>query len=871
MNLENILKYKTYLIVSLLVVFSLFTLWLRLLPEPGLVTANYVDLLGNDPWYILRQVESTVANFPGYSWFDPMTEYPTGNIIHWGSLFPQIIAFAAILLGASTRPEIMYVASWIPPLMAVAMVPLIYFIGSKIADWKTGLIAAGLITVVSGQYFYRSLFGFVDHHIAETLFSTLFCLAYITALVYIRTHPVDLKNTETLKIPLLLSVGAGISYLLGLFIMPTMILFALIVAVYTPLQYIWDNYKGRAGEKLLFINTVVFLCASIGIILYGFNSYGTGLARYSIGHVYVYITIIIGTALLYVVSKYLTGKPRYYYSLSLAGIAILGSVILMVVSSDLFNLLIGNFYSFFGQPTVSYTVQEAQPWDLASAWSTFHYGFLLMLCGFGALVYKFHKEHRAEYLFVIVWSFVMLLSTWQHIRYEYYLGANICLLSAFFIGCAIDFGWKEISALFLTGKPEKTETSLKAEPKKKEKISGKTKSKSKSGDVGKTAVKTHGPNYIKMFPAVAGIVFALLFVWTSAGTDLYLGEQMGYGGMTPDWRESLEWMGNNTPETGVDYYGVYDFNERETYEYPPESYGVMTWWDYGHWITFISKRIPNANPFQHGVSGPNGAAAFFIQQNEADSSEILDNLGTKYVITDIEMDDGKFWAMTTWYNDTIQSSPYTKVLLHKDSGNTYKPVRLKQNNYYQTMISRLHNFDGSMTEPGKVFLVEYMDSDAAESSYPVITKAMEMDAAEAQAGADEYNKKSQPGKHAAVLSSSLLAPVAKVPALQNYRLIHESPTNVISTPGYDLKYVKVFEYLPGAEIKGDGTIEVRIETNTGRKFVYRQESVDGVFTVPYSTTGNPYGVRTEGDYRIVETGQTFSVSEDSVKNGVKIN
>jgi len=218
MNVENILKYKNYLIISLLVVFSLFTLWLRLLPETGLVTANYVDLLGNDPWYILRQVESTVANFPGYGWFDPMTQYPTGNIIHWGSLFPQIIAFAAILLGASTRPEIMYVASWIPPLMAVAMVPLIYFIGSKIADWKTGLIAAGLITIVSGQYFYRSLFGFVDHHIAETLFSTLFCLAYITALVYIRTHPVDLKNTETLKIPLLLSLGAGISYLLGLFI-----------------------------------------------------------------------------------------------------------------------------------------------------------------------------------------------------------------------------------------------------------------------------------------------------------------------------------------------------------------------------------------------------------------------------------------------------------------------------------------------------------------------------------------------------------------------------------------------------------------------------------------------------------------------------
>jgi len=30
-------------------------------------------------------------------------------------------------------------------------------------------------------------------------------------------------------------------------------------------------------------------------------------------------------------------------------------------------------------------------------------------------------------------------------------------------------------------------------------------------------------------------------------------------------------------------------------------------------------------------------------------------------------------------------------------------------------------------------------------------------------------------------------------------------------------------------------------------------------------------VRTVGDYRIVETGQTFSVSEDSIKSGVNIN
>ena len=49
------------------------------------------------------------------------------------------------------------------------------------------------------------------------------------------------------------------------------------------------------------------------------------------------------------------------------------------------------------------------------------------------------------------------------------------------------------------------------------------------------------------------------------------------------------------------YYTIYDKN---SFTYPNSSYGVMSWWDYGHMITYIAQRIPNANPFQAGVSGP---------------------------------------------------------------------------------------------------------------------------------------------------------------------------------------------------------------------------------------------------------------------------
>ena len=35
-----------------------------------------------------------------------------------------------------------------------------------------------------GQFFYRSLYGYMDHHIAEVLFSTLFCLLYMYVLLF---------------------------------------------------------------------------------------------------------------------------------------------------------------------------------------------------------------------------------------------------------------------------------------------------------------------------------------------------------------------------------------------------------------------------------------------------------------------------------------------------------------------------------------------------------------------------------------------------------------------------------------------------------------------------------------------------------------
>ena len=141
----------TQLVIGLVILFSIFALWLRLLPMLNMGDTDVLNMVASDdPLYNLRQVEQILANFPNYAWYDPMSLFPTGTTIYWGPLFPTIIAIVCLLTGASTRPEIISTGLLIPPVMGMIMVAIMYFVGKTCGDWKTGLLASGFTAVVSG-------------------------------------------------------------------------------------------------------------------------------------------------------------------------------------------------------------------------------------------------------------------------------------------------------------------------------------------------------------------------------------------------------------------------------------------------------------------------------------------------------------------------------------------------------------------------------------------------------------------------------------------------------------------------------------------------------------------------------------------------
>jgi len=858
---------RFYIIVGLITFFSLFALWLRLLP---MLTMGNTDVLmmvaSDDPLYNLRQVEQILANFPNYGWFDAMTQYPHGTSIYWGPLFPTIIAICCFITGAATRTEIISVGLLIPPLMAAAIVAIMYFVGKTCGDWKTGILASGFTAIVTGQFFYRSFYGYMDHHIAEVLFSTLFCLFYMYAILSEKGTKIELKNPRSYKTLLLISGLAGIAYLLGLFTMPTMILFAMIAGIFTVVQFTIDVYRGRTSEYLLLINITIFVIAIIGLLAFGLKNSGIDLSTYSIGHIFAYLGMIFGTGFLYLLQRCLKNKEKYYYPAALTGAGLVFAVFLYFAIPQLFTLLIYDLFSFFGQAPVTETVEEARGWALNQAWVTFNYGFLLMAGGILVMIYKNIRNEHPEQLFALVWSIVIFFSTWQHVRYEYYLAINVALLSAVCVTYLFSRGLPDIRHLLsgLSSQNEKSEV--------KENVSGTgapAKRQRKSQKKVSSRVTT---NYPLVGVILISVILSLLFAFTSVSYS-YTNAINSPTRMNSDWRESMDWMADNTPETGVSYTTIYD---QRSFEYPAGSYGVMSWWDYGHLITYIAKRIPNANPFQQGVAGPDGAAAYFMSSSEDEANAILDRDGTRYIVTDIEMDTGKFWAMATWDNASLATDPYQMTLYvqSQDNPNSYSPARMNKQEYYMTIISRLHNFDGSMGTPSQAYYIEYADPSVTNAAYPVVITAEKINTTDAILRAGQYNLNALTGRHAVVLNpdstSDIVHPIDTVPALQHYRLVHESPDNVFNSAVADVRYVKIFEYVKGAHIKGEGIIEVPVETNTGRLFIYRQESVNGEFIVPYSTTGNSYDVKTTGKYTVSGTGRQYDVPESAVVQGLTI-
>jgi dolichyl-phosphooligosaccharide-protein glycotransferase len=879
MDISSFKKYQPHLIVALLFFFMVIAFVLRILP--ALVTRDqaFFPVYDTDTWYNLRQIEVMVHNFPQYNWFDPMTAYPKGKPIDWGPLYPFLAAVLSLLTGATTQSGIIATAGFVSPILAVLMIPVMYGIGKQLGDYKTGLVAAGLISVSSLVYFSYSSYGMIDHHVAEVLFSTLFFLLYLYALAYARENPVDIRNRSTLPYFCLLSALAGVVYFLGLITSTTVILTLLVIAVYTLVQGLADFYFGRSSDYLCTLNLVLLGVATVLLVLFGFKHTGISFSQYSVGIVYIHLAVMAETLVIRILAE-IFPKKRAGFFISIiglgAGALVLSQVVptLRKISQQALDLLVG--FSVF---TVG--VQETLPWSWANAFDTFNVGIILAAGGFLVLGYSLWKRQERELIFFAVWSALMLLVTLQHQKFVYYFTVNIVLLSAICI--TEPLRWENTMVFRYVSRyfSKKGENTPAGTPQKKSSAQPKPGKKKRTDPV--PAKARSAGTYLAGFCIIAVCLLAVVHLSISIQQDYQYGMSAKQREIPDDWIESLDWLNANTPDPGIDYFGQYD---QYLYTPPANSYGIMAVWDAGHWITFFAHRMPITNPFQDNLSGNKGTAAFFLAENESKATSILMVYKGRYVITDSTMAVDRFTNLVPWQSGSADISHYIKWFLVPDAKNplNLKKIHKYDNGYFQTMVVKLHNFDGSMTEPATAEYTRYVirlptsqESAEAAGYSRVITddKTVTVSGLDNTTPLIPEGAELLPTTYAALYSGQPDKPLQPVPALRQYRLIHESGQNAtailfpesdaITLPG--IKMVKIFEYVRGAHITGNGIIELPLVTNTGRTFTYRQESIAGEFIVPYSTTGNPYEVHATGPYHLVGTDRYFTVTEEDVEGG----
>jgi len=825
-------KLKVPFFEGLVLLIFAFSLYIRaVMPYDSVFQRGFTLFASDDAVFHMRLVENTIKFFPTRIFYDAFTMYPYGYHLHWGPLFDQLIAFFALLagLGAPSQQTINVIGAYFPAILGALVVFPVYYLGKIMFNRWTGLIAAFFVAIFPGQFLSRSLLGFTDNHVAEVLFSTLTIMFLAYALKKAKEVDLTFKNLlnkdwKVIKAPLPFSILAGVMFGNYMLTWTAGVLFAGIIGVFIIIQHIIDHLKGNSTEYLGFIGAVSFL-TSFGMVL----PYVDPANKFDSGHYsYLHVIATLGVAIVFVLlsTASLFMKRRYsnsYYLLAVFGGIFAAFVLLNAFVPELYNAMIGNIsFMIKGRAGGGLTIAEASPLTSEQALYNFGMNYYLAYIGIFLLGYFALKKFKPEHTLILVWSLVVLSATLAQNRFLYYYVVNVSLLSGFLLievsGQILKYGgWVELHEEF----------------------------RDKGLEFLKDIKSWNILSTVLVILIVGYLVYPSLET-TAIGTKeqppiARWGGGDPSGGGYAEWLDALNWMRYNTPDPGLDYYAIYERPKNSTYPYPETAYGVMSWWDYGHVITYWARRIPNANPFQAGIGGGRdqapGASTFLTAMSEEEANRVLDKLGingkpgARYIVSNGYMAYNIQNVFAIWVEDPEVNDPalwdsrrrpnpmrYYESAIDHTEGGVPRRDRIPGLKSFLTMEAKLHIFDGN--------------------------------------------------------------------GLKHYRLVHESPPNPYTLGGYPEEWykwvynyykmifglpggnvpvessglVKVFEYVKGARISGKApanetvSLSVEIKTNQGRTFQYSQTAFSNgtyEFIVPYST---------EGPIPLIEGGTQFDTS-----------
>ncbi len=148
----------------------------RALTWPRVLAENRVFPFGSDAYYHLRRIVYSVVNFPATLEFDPYINFPVGAKPIW-------TPFLDLVVSALIRPwarelsdgglgDIERFAVWVPPVLGGACVVAGYALVRRQFGFGPALLTGMVLSFLSGHSWYSQI-GFIDHHAAVALVTTL--------------------------------------------------------------------------------------------------------------------------------------------------------------------------------------------------------------------------------------------------------------------------------------------------------------------------------------------------------------------------------------------------------------------------------------------------------------------------------------------------------------------------------------------------------------------------------------------------------------------------------------------------------------------------------------------------------------------------
>lgn len=752
-------------------------LYIRLLNWHNVFHGNEITFFGHDPYYHMRRILLALKYFPFIPEYDYYINYPNGLTSHYGPLFDLIIATIIKLISpfSSSIHTVETTAAIFPAVMGALFIFIIYFIGRTLFDYRVGLISATTAAVMRILIFTSEI-GRTDHHVAEIFFGGIGFL-----IIFYMLHSLTLLPSQR---KILLCILGGSFLGLAILTSTVMMLFILIFVLYINIQFIINFFLKKDPDYLLTVGFFILFGCLIALIpsLLSFSKINLSFDfdRLTLFQPALLILSAMEFVFLSKPLKSLKGYRNYLKPKAIVLISLF-SVIFFIVIYYIFSPIVHNIFRGWQYVSIQdewlKSVSETQPLFLEydpyrfRAHIIFHRAigylgraFILIPIGFAFLAWMWIKEKKDGYLLFLVLSLSTgILSVYQR-RFLNLFSISACILMAYVINeiylKLLTIQWKRIPSFY---------------------------------------------------PAVYIVLSILTFSFYPKGDVLLSSSSLGYQWL-PGLNETLTWLKENTPQTSY-------FLERKKI---PE-YGILSVWELGHRIVYLSNRPIVANNLHNNKQGLKTVTEFIFASDPDKARQILEDNRIKYIIT-TSLDDG---IQLFDYARFMQIDPIKYIQFKpKELGKGYEIQTSKKIEYYKLIFNRLHLLDGSnfdlMIPEGQTFRKE------------------------------------------------------RIEMLSNFRLIYESPYLVLSSGllNQQVNNLKIFQYVTGARVNGHASpneevvARLPIKTNSGRTFLYKsiaKTDSEGnfIFVLPYSTEQTtPYEI-TSGSFK-----EYLRVSEEEIEKGL---